>query len=277
MKSFPTDDPRILEALEACRPGSDDLHDLAMEPLVRQMGLFPELGDLYQRLQHTDRAVAEAFGRVPVPAGLADRVLTRLRADPKTSEVLETSEVYGYMPTASVGMAPSRNRARRAWLIAAGALAAASVLVAVLLNSPKSSRFSAEEVLDEAIAFFNSDTRTGGTLLGFEPLPPASYPLSRALPTRSCQVRWRWVDGLLESRGVAYDMLGPGGVVATVYVVPVSLRGVGSSPPGQPMLATGRRSAAVWQEGDRLYVLVVEGESREYERFFLELGTGPVT
>jgi hypothetical protein len=43
------------------------------------------------------------------------------------------------------------------------------------------------------------------------------------------------------------------------------------------MLATGHRSTAVWQEGDLLYVLVVEGESREYERFFLELATGPVT
>jgi hypothetical protein len=283
VKSPPTGDPRILEALEACRPGSDDLHDAAMEPLVRQMRLFPEFVDLYQRLQRTDHAVAEAFGRVPVPAGLADRVLARLNAADMPTASVEFAPSARLsaadMPTASVGMAPSmapsvpprRNRARRAWLVAAGAFAvAAAVLVAVFLNSPKSSRFSVEDVLDETIAFFNGDTRAGGTPLGVEPLPPTSYPLSRALPTRSCQVRWRWVDSLLDCRGVAYDMVGPGGVAATVYVIPLSLSGCGSSPPGVPMLATGRRSAAVWQEEDRLYVLVVEGESREYERFFLE-------
>jgi hypothetical protein len=256
-----------------------------MEPLVRQMGLFPELGDLYERLQRTDRAVAEAFGRVPVPVGLADRVLARLSAaDMPTAGGMASSSspcLVGAMPTASVGMAPSpghRTWRRRTWLVAAGALAvAASVLVAVLLSSSRSSRFSVEDVLDQAIAFFNRDARVGGTPLGVEPLPPASYPLSRALPTRNCQVRWRWVDGLVESRGVAYDMVGPGGVSATLYVVPLSLVGVGDAPPGGPMHATGGRSAAMWQEGDRLYVLVVEGESREYERFFQEIATGPVT
>ena len=269
MTSCPIRDPRILEALEACRPGSDDLQDPAMEPLARQIGVFPELGILYDRLQRTDRAVAEAFQRVHVPAGLAARILTRLAAglDP-------LGQLLSMPPKAAV----CRTR-RRGWLWAAGALAvAASVLVAVLLNLPKAAKLpGVEEVLNQAIAFFDHDARTGGTLVGSEPPPPVHYPLSAALPVRTCEVRWRPIDGFLDTRGMAYDIRGPGGVSATLYVVKLGLPGLGSSPPGVPMLATGHRSTAVWQEGDLLYVLVVEGESREYERFFLELTTGPVT
>ncbi len=230
MKSLPTADPRILEALEACRPGSEDLQDPAMEPLRRQMGLFPELADLYSRLQRTDRAVAEALARVPVPEGLADRVLGRLASSPSPCEP-------GHTPAART--IPRKWR-RRAWLVAAGTMAiAASVVLVVLLNSPKLPSLSAEQALGDAIAFFNADTRTGGTLLGIEPQPPASYALSQALPTRGSQVQWRWVDGLLDGRSVAYDIVAPSGVSATVYVIRRPLSGLGDFPPGTPMLATG--------------------------------------
>ena len=83
MESSPIRDPRILEALEACRPGSEDIRDPVMEPLARQLGVFPELAALYERLQQTDRAIAEVFREVPVPAGLAARVLTQMAAAPR--------------------------------------------------------------------------------------------------------------------------------------------------------------------------------------------------
>ena len=283
MTSCPIHDPRILEALEACRPGSDDLQDPAMEPLARQIGVFPELGTLYDRLQRTDRAIAVAFHRVPVSVGLAARILARLAGAPDPlGDLLPIPRASADVPTLREDMPPKaavcRTR-RRSWLWAAGALAAAAcVLVAVLLNLPKAAKFpGVEEVLNQAIAFFDRDARTGGTLLGPASPPPAGYPPSAALPVRTCEVRWRPIDGFLDSRGTAYDITGPGGVSATLYVVKLGLPGLGSSPPGVPMLATGHRSTAVWQEGDLLYVLVVEGESREYERFFLELATGPVT
>jgi hypothetical protein len=283
MTSCPIHDPRILEALEACRPGSDDLQDPAMEPLARQIGVFPELGMLYDRLQRTDRAVAEAFQRVHVPAGLAARILTRLAAGPDPlGQLLSMPCTSAEMPALREGMpakvAVCRTR-RRGWLWAAGALAvAASVLVAVVLNFPNSAKLpGVEEVLNQAIAFFDHDARTGGTFLDSEPPPPARYPLSAALPVRNCEVRWRPIDGFLDARGMAYDVTGPGGVSATLYVVKLGLPGVGSSPPVVPMLATGHRSTAVWQEGDLLYVLVVEGDSREYEQFFRQLSSGPVT
>lgn len=305
MESSPIRDPRILEALEACRPGSEDIRDPVMEPLARQLGVFPELAALYERLQQTDRAIAEAFRDVPVPAGLAARVLTQMAAAPALLEELLSMPPPGASPGIAgngrggteslappVAPVPSpalregtrpmradrRGWPRRGWLFASGALVvAASVLVAVFLNAPKPDRVSTEEVLNKAIAFFDNDARESGLPLGFGHVPPAGYPLSPALPTRTCQVRWRWVDGFLDLRGVAYDFKAPGGISATVYVVKRPLLGLGSSPPAVPMLATGRRATAVWQEGDLVYVLVVEGESREYERFFQELATGPVT
>jgi hypothetical protein len=240
-----------------------------MEPLARQIGVLPELGALYDRLQRTDRAIGEAFQRVSVPAGLAARILARLAAAPEPP-----GQLLAEMPKAGA----SRTR-RRAWLWAAGVAAvAASLLVAVLLNLPRGAKLpGVEEVLNQAIAFFDRDTRDGGALLGPGSPPPGRYPPSPALPLRNCEVRWRPIEGFLNSRGAAYDVVGPGGVSATLYVVRLGLPGAGSSPPAIPMLATGHRSTAVWQEGDLLFVLVVEGESRDYERFFLELTTGPVT
>ena len=68
----------ILEAMESCRPGSDDLFDPALAPLVEVLTLDPDLADRFQRQQQADAAVASAFRDVAVPDGLAERLLGRL-------------------------------------------------------------------------------------------------------------------------------------------------------------------------------------------------------
>ena len=78
MSDQPIQDPRIREAMEACRPGSDDLEDPALVFLAEQLAADPKLGHVFERLQRLDGTVAEAFGDVPVPDGLADRITARL-------------------------------------------------------------------------------------------------------------------------------------------------------------------------------------------------------
>jgi hypothetical protein len=89
-------------------------------------------------------------------------------------------------------------------------------------------------------------------------------------------VRWRAVSGVLDCRGVAYDLADANGNRATLYVVRRTVAGVPTAPPSRPALSSGNCSTSAWQEGGLLYVLVVRGEASLYDRF-LDLPRGPIT
>ena len=72
---------RMWEAMESCRNGSDDLSDPQFADLVARLAEDPELRGQFRRLQQADGAIAVAFAKVTVPAGLAERVSRRLAAE----------------------------------------------------------------------------------------------------------------------------------------------------------------------------------------------------
>jgi hypothetical protein len=86
--------------------------------------------------------------------------------------------------------------------------------------------------------------------------------------------RWRHVATFLGGPAVAYDLPTLGGR-ATLYVVQRSILGLPSMPPTMP-LSTDGKSAAAWQAGDTLYVLVVEGDAGMYSSY-LDQSHGPLT
>ena len=283
MGNDPTADPRIVEAMEACRPGSDDLTDPAMEALRRQLSDSPELSRTYQRLQRLDQALADAFRDVPVPEGLQDRILARLAAagvqhGPPEASLSRDAEGV------SVPRTGSRRSWRRRWLIGTCAVAAAAAMVlGVLLHLQRSDKFNKSDMLSSAIEFFTNDAREGGHPMSGPVQPPPGLPFSRALAaifapveTRFVDMRWRAVHGFLNREAVAYDLVGRRGVSATVYVATCSVDGLATEVPLRPMLSTGQSSASAWQEGNLLYVLVVDGGIQDYERFFAGAG-GPLT
>lgn len=282
MGNDPTADPRIFEAMEACRPGSDDVADPAMEPLRRQLSDSPELSRAYQRLQRLDQALADAFRDVPVPEGLQDRILARLAAGvprgPREASLNRDAE------GTSVPQTGSRRDRRRRWLIGAcTAVAAAALVLGVLLHFQRSDKFNISDALSSAIEFFRNDAREGGHPMSGPVQPPREFPFSRGLAaifapveTRLVEMRWRAVQGFLNREAVAYDLVGRRGISATVYVATCSVDGLATDVPLRPMLSTGQSSASAWQEGDLLYVLVVDGGIQDYERFFAGAG-GPLT
>ncbi len=286
MGNDPTADPRILEAMEACRPGSDDLADPAMEGFRRQLSDSPELSRAYHRLQRLDQALADAFGDVPVPEGLQDRILARLVAaegDSPPEGSRETS-LSRDSEVVSVPQTGIRRGGRRRWLIGACAAAAAAALVlGVLFHLRRSDGINPSDLLSSSIEFFRNDAREGGHPMSGPVQPPPEFPFSRGLAaifapieTRFVQMRWRAVQGFLNREAIAYDLVGRRGVSATVYVAKCSVNGLAEEVPLRPMLSTGQSSASAWQEGDLLYVLVVDGGIQDYERFFAGAG-GPLT
>jgi hypothetical protein len=289
----------ILEAMESCRPDSDDLFDPALAPLVEVLTLDADLADCFQRQQHADAAVASAFRDVAVPDGLAERLLGRLAEARKegtvpisASATMGLSPLRGVGPTAEIalrGLAPAaaatataadrqrRFLSRRWWTAAAAALSTAAVLLTaawVWVEIRHRAAYTPLAVLDEATEFFSGESPRTGSKPG-EVSPPGGYPISRGI-LRTSQVRWRPIQGLLGCTGVAYDLSAPGDGRATLYVVSQAVPGLPTQPPREPRPTTAGCSAAAWQENGLLYVFVVDGGPGVY-RTYLRLPSGPLT
>jgi hypothetical protein len=259
MEKLPTDDPRLVEAMEACRPGSDDLSEPALAFLAERLAADGELREAFDRLQRVDRAVAEAFRDVSVPDGLADRIAARLSAAGEAA------------PSSSIVAAKRGKAVSRRWLVGAAggaAAVAASIVVAIVVLRPVAPTLTASEVWDGAIVFFVGDHDVGGDLAA-ETEPPDAYPPGEDFSvSRFPWMRWRRVGDFLGLQGVAYDIGPPGGGPnATLYVVKGRVPGLGSAPPLKPSRTTRNCSVGAWQADGLLHVLVVEGPPRTYENF----------
>jgi hypothetical protein len=265
----PLGDPRLVKAIEACRPQGDDLSQPELAFFAIRLAASAELKNVVGRVQETDAAIGRVFRDVPAPNGLSDRLLARL------------AEARQASPPAAITEVPTR-RLRRP-LTAAALLAtvlAASILL-IFLPSLRRHAVSLAEIQARVMARFQTelDERPTGQLLSSVAAPrnlPPSQDLV-ALPG----MRWRELPGLLGGRTIAYDMTVPGGTRATLYVVrpPSGLSSLPSGPPPTPTPMTQGRSIAAWKKatpsGDLLYVLAVDGGTSSY-RSLLRVARMPV-
>jgi len=269
----------MLEAMESCRTGSDDLSDRAFAELADALADDGELRVHFQRVQETDAAIKAAFADVPVPPGLAERLSHRLAestpADPIAIQVVAGPESPTPLrPDSAVRRSKQFSGRRLAIASAAASLAAivlAPILVAVWMHAHRAPSITAGRAIDEAVDFFNRDNGPLGPLVS-QVAPPADFPMSTGIAPLP-QVRWRRVEKFLGGPAVAYDLPAMGGR-ATLYVVNRTVADLPSSPPQSPTLTTGGNSAAAWQSGNLLYVLVVQGDARTYADY---LDQSPLT
>ncbi len=261
--------------MESCRPGHDDLGDPEMASLARELEASPELAGLHRRLQRLDAAIADAFRDVPVPAGLEARILSRLQAVPSEADspapIVVPPAISAHQGELR-SVVPGPWFLRRRWLLFAGGLtaAAAAVLLIVLGMLRRPHEFRKSDVLELAVQFYLNDMHGGGQVLG-KTAVRSDYPFSENLMSlisgRFPEIRWRPIAAFLNRRAVAFDVVGPQGTVATLYVTECSVDGLPAEVPVRPMLSTGDTSVSAWQEGELLCVLVVDGGIQAYERF----------
>jgi len=272
MESQPIRDERILEALEVCRPQRDDLSDPAMADLAEQLDATPELKRFYDHLQRVDAELSIAFQDVPVPEGLAQRIIDRLaaaRAEQAAARVLyETSEAPATPPAAQ----PTHGSRRRLLAVAGLLSTTAALLVATLVYLHTRTTYDEPTVLRDAVDFFSREAAQPGHLLSDRD-PPEDHPISRDV-RRLPGTRWREISGFLGCKGLAYDLPGHGDTVkATLYVVKLSVKDLKhAAPPPLPQRNTGGYCSAAWQNGRLLYVLVVRGGERDYDDCLAPLG-----
>ena len=278
MDNPPKLDPRLLEAIEACRPGSEDLSDAELAALADGMAAKAELRTVYDKLKQTDVVLAEAFHDVPVPEGLADRIVDRLASARRTqvapdgSTATEDNAAESSPPIAKRG-----RRLRRRWVLAVGGLAlAGSLLVAFAIRGGSEDGLTGGTVEQAAIILF--DKEGDAPLSGHrasDVSPPRANPFSPQVP-QPPGTRWRRIDEFLGRRGVAYDLTAPGQPRATLYVIKRRVPNLRVSPPPSPASNSRNRFAAAWQSGGLLYVLVVDGGEGRY-REVLGMSSRPWT
>jgi hypothetical protein len=261
----PINDPRLIEAIEACRPQSDDLLQPDLAFLAVELAGNAQLQETFERVQKTDAAIGRVFRDVPVPEGLVDRLIVRLAE----ARQVEATKV---LADAVLGeTAGPRFRRRWAILAVAALTAAATIILAFLPNLPHA--LSLAEIQAKAMDQFQADLEQKPAGQSISPSAPLqAFPMSRDVVANS-GTRWRDVSGLLGRKAIAYDLTLPDGTRATLYVVrlPSGLPALPNSPPTTPRPMTQRRSIAVWRnaapKGDLLYVLAVDGPTTGYRRF----------
>ena len=225
---------------------------------------------------YVDEKLAAMLQDVLVPEGLSERLLERLNQEEQGTKNL--SQNVAQLPSA-VQISSARPRAavpqgRRLMLIGGLSATAAGLLIAVWLGMGTTEKYSEQYVLNESIRMFDAAAVPSGFLLTEKPAPNA-YPFSEAvLPARG--MRWRFVDGFIGDRGVRFDLPGPAGARAALYVVNIdTVAGLGTGPTQQKPFSTAGCCASAWQENGMLYVLVVQGDPATY-RTYLNLPQRPV-
>jgi hypothetical protein len=254
MNPSPHYDPRLLEALEACRPDRGDVADLEMAELAAQLAADPRLRAMRDRLERIDRSIGAAFRDVPVPEGLADRILQQLPLQSPQAEAAPPAAPPGELPSAP------RRRSRR-WWVAGSVVAALGLSLLVAFGIP----FMRLEPLDgagrrleqQAMEFFQQDD--GGAVLD---AAPEDFPFSDRVHWFG-ELRCRRVEGLAGRAAVAYDFSGPRGERATLYVLRSHAKNLPSEPP-RPF-SSQDLSVGAWQTDGWVYVLVVQGPRPSYQ------------
>lgn len=263
----------LLTALDAHHPGESLADDPALVDVARALENDAAARRLRERVERADRRIGAAMQAVDVPAGLAERLLAGLPAMECETKPVASDSAAADASADAVQIASrsgsGRRWRRRAFLAGGVAAIAGAVMLAIHFWPKPLEPWSADEVLDAAIALYTRDVRTAGRPLAERPgdLPPSDELVN--LPQNTL---WRRIeDALAGSDAVAYDIeLFPGGSRGTLYAFSplAEVTGLPDAPPQVPATPTTQGvCAAAWKHRGVIYVLVVEGGPREYKQF----------
>ena len=251
----------IIEAIDACRPGSNDVAD----PSLAFIADHADFIDLRSRIEQIDAKIKKAFADVPVPAGLEARILAALADAPLADK---TATVDKPIPLDVI--AKPRRRYRHWYLGASAAFVAASLLLALVLEWTAAVPLDELSVVQVAMDDFDSPV-IGRPLSQVLPQAVKDYQPSLDLNLSLCKsIRWQSLDKFLDTKGIVYTFITPQGSQARLYVLesPAGVGDLPDSPPRTPPGNTLGLRAATWQSGDRLYILVVRGDIHAYRGLF---------
>ncbi len=242
---------RIWEALDACRPGSEDLQQPEMAEAAGELAHDPQLAELARQSAALDARIMAAMHDLPVPEDLSARLLARLAAQTKEPQTVETAA-----PAAEESVVE-----RRRWVPTLRWAAVAALAAALLVGASLSFRQPAPPVLTpQNVQEFAQQQyealQQDGKWQPIGSAPRQAYPLSGRVAARAWA--WRSFRSPVDPDAVAYDLTMRGSKYqVTLLVMQTKVPGLTSLPPKKPVWTQGRLISA-WQQNGRLYVLVLE-------------------
>jgi hypothetical protein len=260
----------LLELIDACRPGTDDVRLPEMRALAERMEQDSTIAQQYERIQRLDSAVKTAMTAGPVPEGLASRLLAAIdRADKPFSDagvdptVAAASEPSGEIERATTASQSGHRVGRkRTFWISLTSLAAAIALVVVLWPRdavPVTERDMPERVRQWTALIQPERWRT--SRFPDKEFPPGNRVLLRPR-------RWQSIASRESGRLVCYDLSPPGGSAILLFVspiVPSRPYALPSWPSEQPGWNTQGLCIASWMVKGLVYALAVEGGAARYK------------
>ncbi len=263
---------RLIDAIEACRPGRDDLKRAEqgefaeLSELARELKSSNELRQRFEATQRADAKVQKAFVNAPIPAGLADRIAAHIAehgctdnskqaADGEASES-KTAET-------TVERADAKGNSiwrRRRWLIRS-AVSAAVLLVAAFFLWP-GKPLTETQVVKRAPKW-EKLTRTAWRDYG----APMDRPWSSMLaytPDKVADVDLE-VDGLAAVYQYVRPLRDKLGSIH-LYVLKRNSEGLPTAPPTTPQFDSLGLKIGVWANDGVVYTLVVRSKRDAYRR-----------
>lgn len=260
-------DKRIIEGIEACRPLSDDVHAPDLSDVARAIQTDPAARLLYERVQKSDASISAAMEEVPIPPGLAERIVESLGArapaqgTPLDRAIAAAAQSVDAESESAGEVRPSAGRlSRRQWvgLGVFSTLAAGLLIAGGLFISRPRAEIAFEGMADDWLQALDSHPGAWRTVQ-----PPRDFAIPSAVMAPS--VSWQRVA--LYGPGVAYKLVHAKAGAAMLYVVRLSRPGLPTAPPRAPQSTTGGKAVGYWQSGGLIYVLVVPGDERNYRSF----------
>lgn len=247
----------FIEQVEACRPGSDDLRDEAFSLAAERIAHSGEARRLFERVQRSDTNIAIAFHDLPVPEGLADRLLAALgAASPAVAPGEATSP-------ATVALA-AKPTPRRLWLrlaVAASLLAILGGAWAIVGQLAPYSNQQCLAAVAQASAKLQADRWTS---IKTTPAPASRRPLTRLFGSVK---GWQPAALLGDDQAVAYRFTN--GATLLVCQPRKQLPPLPTAPPAVPQQKAQQSSGThigMWQADGLVHVLVMSGPIEEYRR-----------
>ena len=241
------DNTNVFEGIDACRPGSDDIHLPELSHVAEAIAADEELKDSYSSVQRSDSAMAEAFHDVGTPPGLQDRLLAALAEEKPEAKSSEKSLV-----------------SRRT--LVGGALAASLLLALGVGLSIWSQPSPATLEAWVAAADVLQGELNAGVWEDMESAP-VERPATNQLHRQVNFANWKPVKHQFDRNAVAYRLV-RGGANATLFVFQPET--IDSSLPLAPTIVPAKKSSqsatGVWTSNDLVYVLVVDRPGK-YEDF----------
>lgn len=264
------DEKRIREFIDACRPGSEDLADGAMQELNEVLNTDTGIRELYEQTQASDAAIRTALHQVDVPDDLASRLLQRLTQSDAVPHKVPSdldendTQIQARSQSAADSVNSYRRWTRRRWLAVATLASAAVIGGLVLVPHLLTPRMNADELSLMALDWI---ALLDGTWNDDLSAAPERLQISDYLSAQPSG--WQAWRTPLDDDSAVYRLISPSarGNAPALFVTgrPNRIRGLTTTPPAEPLANTAGLSSGVWREKGCLYVLVVPGGRRQYQ------------